>query len=210
MLEHPFVNAAQGSRGRIGVTCALKDSPAKAEPSRLCKTSRHGSTTTERFGEHFRAPSGTPANPCINGPTQVTIKIQPVCSQARRIRRLNGIVSPKRIGHCHFVATFGRGDMGVVLPGERRITQSQGRYQAYKSCFLGFNFAPASLARASLSEGTTSAWASAAARDQCGRESVLSKIVSMILKGQIRWIPKDAIVGQAAFVVGLFGVGVAA
>ena len=33
--------------------------------------------------------------------------------------------------------------------------------------------------------------------------------VNMIRKGQIRWIAKDDIVGQAAFVAGLFGVAVA-
>jgi len=33
--------------------------------------------------------------------------------------------------------------------------------------------------------------------------------VNMIRKGQVRWIPKDDIVGQVAFVAGLFGVAVA-
>ena len=34
--------------------------------------------------------------------------------------------------------------------------------------------------------------------------------VNMIRKGQVRWIPKDDIAGQVAFVAGLFGVAVAA
>jgi transposase, IS6 family len=34
--------------------------------------------------------------------------------------------------------------------------------------------------------------------------------VNMIRKGQIRWLPKDDIPGQAAFIVGLFGVAMAA
>jgi len=31
----------------------------------------------------------------------------------------------------------------------------------------------------------------------------------MIRKGQIRWLPKDDILGQAAFIVGLFEVAMA-
>jgi hypothetical protein len=34
--------------------------------------------------------------------------------------------------------------------------------------------------------------------------------VNMIRKGQIRWLPKDNILGQAAFIAGLFGVPIAA
>jgi transposase-like protein len=34
--------------------------------------------------------------------------------------------------------------------------------------------------------------------------------VNMIRKGQIRWLPKDDILGQAAFIAGLFGVAIAA
>ena len=34
--------------------------------------------------------------------------------------------------------------------------------------------------------------------------------VNMIRKGQIRWLPKDNILGQAAFMTGLFGVAIAA
>jgi hypothetical protein len=34
--------------------------------------------------------------------------------------------------------------------------------------------------------------------------------VNMIRKGQIRWLPKDDILGQAAFIVGLFGVALTA
>jgi len=34
--------------------------------------------------------------------------------------------------------------------------------------------------------------------------------VNMIRKGQIRWLPKNDILGQAAFIVGLFGVAMAA
>ena len=36
------------------------------------------------------------------------------------------------------------------------------------------------------------------------------EIVNMIRKGQIRWLPKDDIFGQAAFIAGLFGVAIAA
>ena len=36
------------------------------------------------------------------------------------------------------------------------------------------------------------------------------EIVNMIRKGQIRWLPKDDIPGQAAFITGLFGVALAA
>jgi transposase, IS6 family len=36
------------------------------------------------------------------------------------------------------------------------------------------------------------------------------EIVNMIRKGQIRWLPKDDIPGQAAFISGLFGVALAA
>jgi hypothetical protein len=34
--------------------------------------------------------------------------------------------------------------------------------------------------------------------------------VNMIRKGQVRWLPKDDILGQAAFITGLFGVAIAA
>ena len=34
--------------------------------------------------------------------------------------------------------------------------------------------------------------------------------VNMIRKGQVRWLPKDNIAGQVAFVAGLFGVAIAA
>jgi len=34
--------------------------------------------------------------------------------------------------------------------------------------------------------------------------------VNMIRKGQIRWLPKDEVLGQAAIIVGLFGVAMAA
>jgi hypothetical protein len=33
---------------------------------------------------------------------------------------------------------------------------------------------------------------------------------NMIRKGQIRWLPKNDILGQAAFIVGLFGLAIAA
>ena len=36
------------------------------------------------------------------------------------------------------------------------------------------------------------------------------EIVNMIRKGQVRWLPKDDIFGQAAFIAGLFGVAIAA
>ena len=35
------------------------------------------------------------------------------------------------------------------------------------------------------------------------------EVMNMIRKGQVRWIPKDNIVGQVAFVSGLFGTTVA-
>src|SRR3954452_8125034 len=46
---------------------------------------------------------------------------------------------------------------------------------------------------------------------QCAWRTVQGiETVNMIRKGQIRWLPKDEVLGQAAFIVGLFGVAMAA
>ena len=45
----------------------------------------------------------------------------------------------------------------------------------------------------------------------CARRTIQGvEAVNMIRKGQIRWLPTNDILGQAAFIVGLFGVSIAA
>ena len=44
----------------------------------------------------------------------------------------------------------------------------------------------------------------------CARRTIEGvEAVNMIRKGQIRWLPTNDILGQAAFIVGLFGVSIA-
>src|SRR5437667_6993288 len=53
-----YTPARDGGLREKACSTAFPGQPAKAEPSRLCETSRRGPTTAERFSEHLRAASG--------------------------------------------------------------------------------------------------------------------------------------------------------
>src|SRR3989441_9871960 len=53
-----YTPARDGGLREKACSTAFPGQPAKAEPSRLCETSRRGPTTAECFSEHLRAASG--------------------------------------------------------------------------------------------------------------------------------------------------------